>query len=82
MVRTKWVSPGREDPVGSFSHHFTGPVLETFPTQCGSLSVDTEGDEALVTLAGEVSDQLTVAYHQKQAATYGTTKEPLKKMNS
>lgn len=38
------------------------------------LSVDAEGSVALLTLAGEVSDQLTVADHQKQAASCGTTK--------
>lgn len=38
------------------------------------LSVDAERGVALVTLAGEVSYQLTIADHQKQAATYGPTK--------
>ncbi len=33
------------------------------------LSVDTKGSVALVTLAGEVSYQLTIADHQKQAAS-------------
>lgn len=39
------------------------------------LSVDAEGGVALVTLAGEISYQLTIADHQKQAATYGTAKK-------
>lgn len=36
------------------------------------LSVDAERCVALVTLAGEVSCQLTIADHQKQATTYET----------
>lgn len=35
------------------------------------LSVEAEGGMALVTLAGEVSYQLTIADHQKQTTTYG-----------
>lgn len=37
------------------------------------LSVDAEKSIALVALAGEVSCQLTIADHQKQAAAYETT---------
>lgn len=37
-------------------------------------SVDAEGGVVLVTLAGEISNQLTITDHQEQAATYGTTK--------
>lgn len=37
-------------------------------------SVDAERGVALVTLAGEISNQLTITDHQEQAATYGTTK--------
>lgn len=38
------------------------------------VSVKAEGGVALVTLASEVSYQLTVTYHQKQAATCGAEK--------
>lgn len=37
-------------------------------------SVDTEGGVALFSLTGEISDQLTIADHQKQAATYRTSR--------
>lgn len=35
-------------------------------------SVDAEGGVALITLTGEICNQLTIADHQKQAATYET----------
>lgn len=43
--------------------------MKIYTHQLFSLSVDAEGGVALLTLAGEVSDQLTVADHQKQATT-------------
>lgn len=41
--------------------------------------VDAEGSVTLVSLACKISYQLTIADHQKQAATYGTS---TKKLNS
>lgn len=35
--------------------------------------VDAEGSVTLVSLTGEISYQLTIADHQKQAAAYGTS---------
>ena len=45
------------------------------------LSVDAEGSVALLTLAGEVSNQLTIADHQKQATSCGTTQRSSIKKN-
>lgn len=45
-------------------------VSETiYPQLLFCVSVDAEGGVALLALAGEISYQLTIADHQKQAAT-------------
>jgi len=60
------VSLGGEHLLSTSPHNAAQKLL------INSVSVEAEGGVALLTLAREVGDQLTIANHQKQAATCKT----------